>query len=74
MKSEDLSILNLWNKYYKVKSFTLDKEKEKKETRLVLTEHKKDLKEFTFVSIVKFILTEGEKFIIFAYNDFGLDV
>ena len=36
----------------------------------VLPEHKADLKEFAFVSIVKFVLTEGEKFIIFAFRDF----
>jgi hypothetical protein len=36
----------------------------------VLPEHKSDLKEFTLVCIVKFVLTEGEKFIIFALRDF----
>jgi hypothetical protein len=36
----------------------------------VLAEHKADLKEFALVSIVKFVLTEGEKFIIFAFRDF----
>ena len=36
----------------------------------VLQEHKNDLKEFALVSVVKFVLTEGEKFIIFAFRDF----
>ena len=36
----------------------------------VLQEHKSDLKEFSLVCIVKFVLTEGEKFIIFAFRDF----
>lgn len=36
----------------------------------VLLEHKIDLKEFSLVCIVKFVLTEGEKFIIFAFRDF----
>lgn len=36
----------------------------------VLPEHKRDLKEFSLISVVKFILTEGEKFIIFAFSDF----
>jgi len=36
----------------------------------VLKEHKEDLKELSMLSIVKFILTEGEKFIIFAFRDF----
>ena len=36
----------------------------------MLPEHKSDLMEFSKVSIVKFILTEGEKFIIFAFNEF----
>ena len=45
------------------------KEKNGKQVR-VLAEHKADLKEFALVSIVKFVLTEGEKFIIFAFRDF----
>jgi len=36
----------------------------------VLPEHRADLKEFSLVCIVKFVLTEGEKFIIFAFRDF----
>jgi hypothetical protein len=36
----------------------------------VLKEHKDDLREFSLVAVVKFVLTEGEKFIIFALRDF----
>lgn len=36
----------------------------------ILPEHRADLREFSLVCIVKFILTEGEKFIIFALRDF----
>ena len=36
----------------------------------ILPEHRDDLKEFSLVSIVKFVLTEGEKFVIFAFRDF----
>ncbi len=36
----------------------------------VLREHKEDLKEMTKISVVKFVLTEGEKFIIFAFREF----
>ena len=36
----------------------------------VLQEHQRDLQEFTLVCLVKFVLTEGEKFIIFAFRDF----
>lgn len=36
----------------------------------VLGEHKADLREFSLVAVVKFVLTEGEKFIIFAFRDF----
>lgn len=36
----------------------------------ILPEHKADLWEFTLVAIVKFVLTEGEKFIIFAFRPF----
>jgi len=39
----------------------------------VLPQHKSDLKEFSLVCIVKFVLTEGEKFIIFAFRDFVSD-
>jgi len=39
----------------------------------VLPEHRSDLKEFSLVCIVKFVLTEGEKFIIFAFRDFVSD-
>lgn len=40
----------------------------------MLPEHKQDLSQFTLVSIVKFVLTEGEKLIIFAFNDFNMEV
>jgi len=51
--------------------FTVRKIKDAKgDTVSVLGEHKADLKEFALVSIVKFVLTEGEKFIIFAFRDF----
>jgi hypothetical protein len=41
--------------------------------QLVLPEHKSDLKEFSLVCIVKFVLTEGQKFIIFAFREFVSD-
>lgn len=64
-----MRITDLWNKYYKVKVIKLNiKDKETEIT--ILPEHKRDLKEFSLVSIVKFVLTEGEKFIIFAFSDF----
>ena len=40
---------------------------------MVLSEHKSDLKEFSLVCIVKFVLTEGQKIIIFAFRDFVSD-
>lgn len=40
----------------------------------VLPEHKEDLNQFALVSIVKFVLTEGEKLIIFALNEFSMEV
>ena len=51
------------NELFTVKTFEGTDEK-------VLAEHKGDLKEFSLVCIVKFVLTEGEKFIIFAFRDF----
>jgi hypothetical protein len=41
--------------------------------QLVLPEHNSDLKEFSLVCIVKFVLTEGQKFIIFAFREFVSD-
>jgi hypothetical protein len=41
-----------------------------KKKKLVLEEHKKDLTEFSYVCIVKFVLTEGEKLIISTMQSF----
>ena len=65
MKADNLSIWELWDDKYRVKEIEIEKKKLK-----VLPEHKKDLKEFSLVCVVKFILTEGEKFIIFAFSSF----
>lgn len=51
--------------YYSVKEVT-----EHRKNVKVFQEHKNDLREFSLVCIVKFVLTEGEKFIIFAFRDF----
>lgn len=59
----------LWNQFYIHKSIAIDNDGKRSEI-YVLPEHKSDLMEFSKVSIVKFILTEGEKFIIFAFYEF----
>jgi hypothetical protein len=53
------------SKYYQVKKVT-----ENRQNVRVFKEHKNDLWEFSMVCVVKFVLTEGEKFIIFAFRDF----